>query len=131
MEHVRWLWLAVCICLTILWYCMPGEILKVDVTMLKNLVLFMLWLMYAISVNSNILSNKVTRYISGISLELYLAQMLIFRMLEKINGLYLLGHGWYGFILSWIMIIAGLIAFIEIWKRAWTIMKKRMDISKT
>lgn len=101
---------------------------KVDVTMLKNLVLFMSWLMYAISVNSKILSNKVMKYISGISLELYLAQMIVFRILEKVNGLYLLGCGWCGFISSWIMIVAGLIVFIELWKRAWTIVKKQLKI---
>ena len=127
-EHVRWLWLTGCICLTILWYCMPEEMFKVDVTMLKNLVLFMSWLMYAISVNSKILSNKVMKYISGISLELYLAQMIVFRILEKVNGLYLLGCGWCGFISSWIMIVAGLIVFIELWKRAWTIVKKQLKI---
>ena len=123
-ERIKWLWLAECICLTILWYWVPEVVFKVDVTMLKNLVLFMVWIMYVISINSKILNNKVMKYISGISLELYLAQMIVFRILEKIHGLYLLGCGWDGFILSWIIIVAGLIVFIEIWKRAWTIIKK-------
>ncbi len=85
--------------------------------MLKNLILFLPWLMYAISVDSKVLSNKVMKHLSGISLELYLAQMVIFRVIEKAKGLYLLGHGWISFATVWVAVVVGLIVFIEIWKR--------------
>ena len=87
--------------------------------MLKNLVLFLPWLMYAISVDSKILSNKVMKYLSRISLELYLAQMVIFRVIEKAKCLYLFGHGWLSFLVVWIVVIVGLIVFIEVWKKAY------------
>lgn len=47
-----------------------------------TLVVFSIWLMFAISTNSAILSNKVTRFLSKISLEMYLAQMFIFRGIQ-------------------------------------------------
>ena len=56
------------------------------------------------------------KYLSGISLELYLAQMVIFRVIEKAQCLYLVGNGWVSFLLVWIVVILGLIAFIEVWK---------------
>lgn len=96
--------------------------------MLKNLALFLPWLMYAISVNSKILSNKVMKYLSGISLELYLAQMIIFRIAEKVHGLYLFGHGWISFLLVWIAVVIGLIMFIEIGKKAWTLGQRKLKL---
>lgn len=127
-QRFRWLWLASCLCLTVFWYLAPGEVLGADITMLKNLALFLPWLMYAISVNSKILSNKVMKYLSGISLELYLAQMIIFRIAEKVHGLYLFGHGWISFLLVWIAVVIGLIMFIEIGKKAWTLGQRKLKL---
>lgn len=83
--------------------------------------------MYAISVKSPVLSNRVMKYLSGISLELYLAQMVIFRVIEKIHCLYLLGHGRPSFLLVWVGLVVGLIVFIEIWKRLWALAQRKME----
>ena len=127
-QRYRWLWLAGDICLTVLWYLTPGKVLETDVTMLKNLAMFLPWLMYAISVKSRILSNKVMEYLSGISLELYLAQMVIFRIVEKAHGLYLFGHGWVSFIAVWAAVVIGLILFIEICKRVWVLVQRKLKL---
>ena len=116
-QRYRWVWLTGCVGLTIIWYFVPGD--NAGSMMLKNLVLFLPWLMYAISVDSKILSNKVMKYLSRISLELYLAQMVIFRVIEKAKCLYLFGHGWLSFLVVWIVVIVGLIVFIEVWKKAY------------
>ncbi len=108
------------------WHFVPGEVAGIDIYMLKNLVLYLPWLMYAISVDSKVLSNKVMKYLSGISLELYLAQMVIFRVIEKAKCLYLLGHGWFSFIAVWTAVVVGLIVFIEVWKRLYNVVKKRV-----
>lgn len=119
-QQFRWIWLAVCVFLTVGWYFVPSiHIGEYDSSMLNHLVLFFPWLMYAISVESKVLSNKVMKYLSGISLELYLAQMVIFRAIEKIKCLYLFGHGWISFIAVWIAVVVGLIVFIEAWKKIW------------
>ena len=119
-QH-RWLWLAGCVVLDVIWHFVPGEVGGTDIWMLKNLVLYLPWLMYAISVECSFLSNKVMKYLSGISLELYLAQMVIFRAIEKANGLYLFGKGWVSFIFVWIVLLVGLIAFIGMWKKIYGI----------
>lgn len=92
-QRFRWVWLAGCVGLNVIWHFVPGEIAGTDVWMVKNLALYLHWLMYAISVESKILSNKVMKYLSGISQELYLAQMVIFRIVEKVKCLYLFGKG--------------------------------------
>ena len=124
--RLRWVWLVFCIILTLAWYLVP-DYENEGLLMIKNLILFLPWLMYAISANSKILNNKVMKYLSGISLELYLAQMVIFRAVEKVKVLYLLGHSWISFIVVWIGIVIGLIVFIEIWKRIWKLVQRQLN----
>lgn len=133
-SRYRWLWLAGCVALDVAWHYIPWEIEGVDICVLKNLILYLPWLIYAISVKSPILSNRVTKYLSGISLELYLAQMFVFRAVEKTNCLYLFGSGWISFIAVWIAVIVGLIVFIWIWNKVWDVLcklvKKRIGAVK-
>ena len=86
----RWAFLAFCVVVTVGRYFLPED--GRTISMLKNLVVFIPWLSYAISVESKFLSNKVMHYLSGISLEMYLAQMVIFRVIEKAKCLYLFGN---------------------------------------
>lgn len=92
----------------------------------RLLILYMPWLCYAISVESPILSNKVMKYLSGISLELYLAQMVVFRVVEKAKCLYLLGTGWFSFLAVWIAVMVGLIVFIEFYKHSERFVLKKL-----
>ena len=73
--------------------------------------------MYAISIESKILNNRGMKYLSGISLELYLAQLVKFRGVEKLHGLYILRNCIVGFWATWIVGIVGLVVFIEVWKK--------------
>lgn len=125
-QRFRWMWLVGCVCLSIGWYLIATD--DVTVLMLKNLVLFLPWLMYAISVDSKILSNKAMKYLSGISLELYLAQMVVFRVVEKAHGLYLLGRGWISFLIVWVLVVIGLNILIEIWKRIWNFIQVKLIV---
>ena len=118
-KRYKWIWLFCTALFIFLWFYIPNKLGGIDILILKNLIIFMLILMYSVSVESKVLNNKVVNYLSGISLELYLAQMMIYRVWEKIGGLYLLGHGWIGFLLTLVAIISGLILFIEIWKRVY------------
>ena len=105
--------LIICLMLTVGYYFIPGKILGISTTVLKNLVLFLPWLWYSISVKSYVLSNPVASFLSRISLELYLSQMLIFHLVEKFPGLHFAGDGWLGFIVASILIIIGDVIFVE------------------
>ena len=62
------------------------------------LIIFSLWVIYAISTESIILNNKWVTFISGISLEIYLCHMFVYRILEKMHVLYILGRGYLAYV---------------------------------
>ena len=111
----RWLFLLGIIAIVFLWYNTPWTIKNTDISMIKNLILFMPILMYSISVKSIILSNGVVKRISSISLELYLAQMVVYRMAEKLKVLYLFGRGFFSFVFVCVLVVAGLLCFIGVY----------------
>ena len=124
-SRYRLLWLCLCVFLTVSYYCVPVNMPLVP----QLLIVFLPWLMYSISVESRLLNNKGMKYLSGISLELYLAQMVIFRGVEKLHGLYIFGNGIVGFVASWFMVIVGLIVFIETWKKLFSTILVRLKPS--
>lgn len=115
-SRLRWVFLAMCIGATILWYVVPQEIAGIQLFTLESLVLFMLWLAYAVGAKSRFMSNKIMKFFSGISMEMYLAQVVVFRVIEKAGLLYKFGNGWLSFVIVMILEIAVLIAGIEVWK---------------
>lgn len=120
----KYLVLLICNISTILWYIIPSEVGAVKLIFYKSFILFMFWLTYAIGVNSKFLSNKFMKFFSNISLELYLAQMVIFRIVEKFNLLYVFGDGWLSFLLTFLLVIIGLVVFIQVYKYLFDIVKK-------
>lgn len=44
-----------------------------------------IWLIYAIGTEGKVLNNRITRYLSGISMEVYLCHMMAFRGVEKLH----------------------------------------------
>lgn len=59
----------------------PGGVM----TYTAELALFTLWLVYAVGSADVVLNNRVVRYLSGISMEIYLSHMLIFRVVERLH----------------------------------------------
>lgn len=82
--------LAINIMLSVSWYLIPHN--STMLLYLSSLALFGLWLSYAIGVDSKLLSSRPMKFLSGISMEMYLAQMIIFRVIEKIHLLYIFGR---------------------------------------
>lgn len=128
-SRFRWLCLGGCIAITELYYTLIDPKIDNGDPGIWLLIFYIPWLCYAISIDSKILSNKVMKYLSGISLEIYLAQMVIFRVVEKTKCLYLFGTGWISFLAVWIEIILGLIIFIEIYKFAVRLVTKKVKSS--
>ena len=67
-----------------------------------------------ISKKSYLLENKVTRFISGISMEIYLSHMVIFRVVEKLSLNQIIGNGWIQYIVTVLIVLCGTILFATV-----------------
>lgn len=72
----------------------------------------------AIGPESKLWCNRVSKYISRVSLEIYLAHMFIFRMLEKIGATTLFGEGICSYVASCVFTIAGVLWFATMYQWA-------------
>ena len=52
---------------------------------LSDLVAFSAWLMYAIGSKDKVLNNRVVKYLSGISMEIYLCHMMFYRVVSMLH----------------------------------------------
>lgn len=120
-RHFKCLFLLFCVASTIVYFATPSYTF---IKTYKNMVLFTLWVIYAISCKHIILNSKIVRFISSISFEIYLAHMFIYRVIEKTLGLHFFGNGWLSYIVVYILDILGCIVFIELWSRVLNLVKK-------
>lgn len=82
MKRYKWLMLAICwLAVAGVWMTKHSGYELVVVTS----ALCGLWLCYAIGTNGCILNNKVTHYLSNISMEVYLCHMMAFRGVEMLH----------------------------------------------
>lgn len=79
-EHT-WAMLAICLTITV------GTFLAIKSTpvYLPTLVLFAAWLIYGLGSRDIILNNVVVKYLSKVSLEIYLCHMLFFRVVSLVH----------------------------------------------
>lgn len=69
------------------------------------LVMFGLYLCYAIGTNGVILNNPVTKFLASLSMEIYLTHMVIFRVTENLHLNYIFGIGWISYIFTVVMVL--------------------------
>lgn len=125
---VRLLSLLVVIALTVGWFFCPSAIGSFDISTLKTMLVFSAWLMYAISVKSVVLSNPVTKFISTISFEVYLAHMLVLRAVEMLGLVHIAGMGWGAYILTSLIVLVGTGVFA--WLSKWCLDRILKKIGK-
>ena len=58
-----------------------------------------------------VLGNPVVKFLGGISFEIYLCHMVIYRVLEKLHLVHLFGNGLLAYIFTAIAVICGSIVF--------------------
>lgn len=107
-----------CIATTVMFYISPDWIGNVDIRTIKRIILFAIVISYGISTKKSLLCSKPVRYIGSISLEIYLAHMMIFRILEKLHLTTIFGNGLLGYIMCVVNVMIGLLVFIESFKCA-------------
>ena len=112
MEGIRqYLFLAYCIALTILFFAFPEVRRGGFRSLVAELLLFGSWLIYALGSKDWILNNRVVRFISGISMEVYLCHMVMFRVVERVHLERFITDGDMLYVLTCVMVVAGAVAF--------------------
>lgn len=107
----QWLLLVLCIALTFAFFAFP-EWRKGKFGVLEaELLLFGSWLIYALGSKDLVLNNRVVRFISRISMEVYLCHMVMFRVVEKAHLERFIIDGDTLYVVTCILVIAGAIAF--------------------
>ena len=118
-EKHRWVLLVSCIAASVVWYSIQNT--SGMFFYCGTLLLYCLWLSYAIGSNSKFLSSKTMKFLSSISMEMYLAQMIVYRAVEKLHLIYVFGDtgvgGWVSFLFVFAITVFGLICFIECYKK--------------
>ena len=93
------------------------------------LLVSILMLIIAIISHDKILDNKVTKFFSDISMEIYLSHMLIFRAIQKLKINVIFGNGWFQYIITVGIVIAGASVFSLLVKQIIRIIEKRVAIN--
>lgn len=107
-ARFRWLLLASCILATAAYFLIPAP---EAVWGLSHLVPFALWLAYAIGTDSKALHNPATKFLSGISMEIYLCHFGIFHVIDRLHLNYLFGKGVLSYIVTVLLVFAGSAVF--------------------
>ncbi len=93
------------------------------------LLLFTLFTIVGISagggISETLLQNKVVRFIGGLSMEIYLCHMFVYRIFEKLNLIHITGNEIVNYSLIAVVTIAGAIAAAF----CWNILQKRIQAS--
>lgn len=83
---------------------------------ISMVILFSVWVIYAIGCDDRILQNRFTKYISCISMEIYLCHMVIFRVIERVHLEKYIGNAELLYVLTCLLTIVGAIAFSHVVK---------------
>lgn len=84
--------------------------------LLTEVVLFSSWIVWTIGTNNKLLVNKVTKYLSNISMEIYLSHMMIYRAVEMVHIERYVKNGNMLYIITVILVLGGAICFAHIMK---------------
>lgn len=106
--------LVACCITTVLYFLIQKEIKGSNINEFLLLALYSFWLIYAIGTTNKVICNKQIRFVSGISMEIYLSHMLCFRILEKFDIIQFLGNGIVSYICVVTIIVTMLIITIPI-----------------
>lgn len=108
----------------VLYYIIPTNKYLINI---EFIIVFGLIMCYAISVNSKVLDNKLTSFISNISLEIYLSHMFMFRIVEKLHLTSLTNNNYLSYIITCLLVLFTTIVFSMLYK----MLLKKMKMVKT
>ena len=87
-------------------------------------------MMYAISFESKVLNNKITKYISNVSMEVYLCHMVMFRIVEKIHIGRYISNDYICYTITFILVFTLSIIFARVFQIAYAKISEKYKTSK-
>lgn len=82
------------------------------------LLVSILLLVYALGrTRGGVLRNPVTKFISSVSMEIYLCHMVIFRVVERMGFNTIIGNGWVQYAVTVVIVLVGAVIFSVIVKK--------------
>jgi len=112
----KWIGIAGCLLLTTLFNFVPEIHQTAFGRNLPRLILYAAWLCYALGTSQWLLNNRVTAYLSDISMEIYLCHMVLFRVVEKMHIETFVTDGNLNYIITLFMTFVGAIIFSHVAK---------------
>ena len=120
--------MVVCVVLTILKFVVEVK----EFEILPDLIVFSAWLMYALGAKGVVLNNKVVKYLSGISMEIYLCHMMFYRVAGMLHFDRFVQQQDVLYVLTLVVTLAGAICFSHIVKYyMFPFLGKKIDILKS
>lgn len=77
----------------------------------KQLVLWIPWMVFAIAKDHKVFSNPLTKFLSGISMEIYLSHLFIFQVIRICGLAHVSSDGTVSYVVALALTLAGVIAF--------------------
>ncbi len=108
-RRYHWLLLLVSAAISISYFGTPAK--NDSIANLWMLVMFTSFLIYALNNDNKFLSNSITKFLSSISMEIYLSHMVIFRAVDQLHLNYAFGTSWISYIATFAMVFIGTIIF--------------------
>lgn len=112
------------------WYiCLPLVILSIFIYyfiggVYSCLLVSVAFLLLGISIGGGY--SRIVSFISGISMEIYLSHMVVFRLVEKIGLNKMFGNGWLQYFITVILVLFGAICFSVVVKKFIDIAEKKL-----
>lgn len=109
--------LCIVVALTVGYYISPNVVHSTDIVVIKTLLLYTGWMCIALGSENILLSNRFTRYISGISMEMYLSHMVAFRFIEKMGMANKIENPIFGYLTTYIILVLLLVVCLTIYRK--------------
>lgn len=84
------------------------------------------FLICALPQSGGILDNNVAHFISGISMEIYLSHMVVFRVGEKLHLNTVLGNGWLQYAFTVLYVVIGAAVFAVVMQKIIETVKEKL-----
>ena len=105
----RWVMWVIVLASIVLYYILKGNVAG-------GLIVSIAMVMYAMLSNGGLLDNKISAFFSGISMEMYLSHMFVFRIIEKMKLNYIFGYSYGAYISTVVLVLIGTTLFVVVMK---------------